>query len=112
MTDELHGTWPPGCVQRAFVAGVAWWQFHAQGSTLFSSERDEAEAEAVRRYGTPEAEPNEKVLASAEAVRLLDVMLTAARVPLEERPRARALAALTAALQPMRALSLRRSMPT
>lgn len=34
----------------AFVEGVRWWQFHSQGATIFPSERDEAEAEAKRRY--------------------------------------------------------------
>lgn len=45
-----EGTWPEG-VHSAFVDGAKWWQFHHNGSTMFGSERDEAEAEAVRRYG-------------------------------------------------------------
>ena len=48
-----QGTWPDDCVQRAFVAGAEWWQFHANGATMFGSERDEAEQEAVKRYGSP-----------------------------------------------------------
>lgn len=48
-----QGTWQDDCVQRAFVAGAEWWQFHANGSTMFGSERDEAEQEAVKRYGSP-----------------------------------------------------------
>jgi hypothetical protein len=40
-------------VQRAFVDGAAWWQFKANGATAWSSERDEMEAEAIRRYGEP-----------------------------------------------------------
>jgi len=51
----IEGTWPPDCVQRAFVAGASWWQFHHNGSTMFSSERHEAEEEAVKRYGEPSA---------------------------------------------------------
>lgn len=57
--NEQHltqGTWPADCLQRAFVEGAAWWQFHHNGSTMFSSERHEAEAEAVRKYGEPEKE--------------------------------------------------------
>ena len=50
---EKPGTWPQVCVQRAFVEGAQWWQFHGHGSTMFPSERDEVEAEAVRRYGDP-----------------------------------------------------------
>lgn len=48
------GMWPQSCVQRAFVEGAQWWQFHGHGSTMFGSERDEAEVEAVNRYGQPE----------------------------------------------------------
>lgn len=48
-----EGTWPQECVQRAFVDGAKWWQYHHNGSTMFPSERDEAEAEAVKRYGEP-----------------------------------------------------------
>jgi hypothetical protein len=45
------GFWPKDSVQRAFVEGAKWWQFHHARSTMFGSERDEAEAEAVKRYG-------------------------------------------------------------
>lgn len=55
------GTWPQECVQRAFVEGAQWWQFHGHGSTMFASERDEAEAEAVRRYGQPSVPCSESV---------------------------------------------------
>lgn len=51
-SEEL-GWWPLDCLQRAFVAGAKWWQFHKHGSTAFAGERDEMEAEAVRRYGEP-----------------------------------------------------------
>lgn len=51
-TDEYtDGTWPLDCLQRAFVDGAKWWQFHKNGSTMFPSERDEAEAQAIGRYG-------------------------------------------------------------
>jgi hypothetical protein len=50
------GSWPLRCVQRAFVDGAAWWQFHRTGSTMFSTEREEAEDEAVKRYGEPTPE--------------------------------------------------------
>ena len=52
----LYGPWPRHCVQRAFVEGMSWWQFHKNGSTAFASEREEAEDEAVRRYGEPSAQ--------------------------------------------------------
>ena len=55
-TDQIRGTWPLSCQQRAFVEGAQWWQFYYRASTMFPSERDEAEAEAVRRYGEPEKE--------------------------------------------------------
>ena len=45
--------WPKDCVQRVFVEGAAWWQYHHGGATAFPSERDEMEAEAVHRYGNP-----------------------------------------------------------
>lgn len=48
-----RGAWPEDCQQRAFVAGAAWWQFTANGSTMFGSERSQAEDEAVTRYGDP-----------------------------------------------------------
>lgn len=51
--DETKGTWPDDCVQRAFVRGAQWWQFHSQGSTMFGDERRTAEDEAVKRYGEP-----------------------------------------------------------
>ena len=47
------GSWPADCRQRAFVEGAAWWQFTANGSTMFPAERDMAEKEAVRRFGVP-----------------------------------------------------------
>lgn len=34
----------------AFVDGAKWWQFHANGATMFPSERDVAEEEAKKRY--------------------------------------------------------------
>lgn len=49
-----EGYLPQDCIQRAFVEGAQWWQFHHNGSTMFGSERLEAEAEAVKRYGEPE----------------------------------------------------------
>lgn len=49
----IEGSWPASCVQRAFVDGAKWWQFHQSKFTAFPSEVDEMEAEAVRRYGEP-----------------------------------------------------------
>lgn len=62
------GSWPVGCQQRAFVAGAKWWQFKANGATAFASEVDEMEAEAVRRYGEPAAEPPSALRAAIEKV--------------------------------------------
>lgn len=45
------GCWPLDCNQRAFVDGAKWWQWQSQGSTMFPSEVDDAESEAVKRYG-------------------------------------------------------------
>ena len=47
------GTWPKDCPQRIFVYGAAWWHWRFTGTTLYPHERDEIEAEAVRRYGEP-----------------------------------------------------------
>jgi hypothetical protein len=57
----LEGTWPADCVQRAFVDGAKWWQYAAHGCTAFAVERDEMEAEAVRRYGEPPSAPAPQV---------------------------------------------------
>ena len=57
---EVEGTWPNDCIQRAFVEGAAWWQYHSNGSTMFGCERDEAEKEAVRRYGQPKVDDEKK----------------------------------------------------
>ena len=54
--ERKPGTWPQVCLQRAFVEGAKWWQFHYNGSTEFSSERHEMETEALRRYGEPKTE--------------------------------------------------------
>ena len=54
MSDQpIEGTWPAHCEQRAFVEGARWWQYYSQGATMFPSERDAAETEAVKRYGEP-----------------------------------------------------------
>lgn len=52
---QPQGTWTHDCVQRAFVAGACWWQFHRNRASVFPAERDEMEREAVRRYGEPKA---------------------------------------------------------
>jgi len=52
--SQKVGSWPSPCLQRAFVEGAKWWQFHKLGSTAFPSEIDIAEEEAVLRYGEPE----------------------------------------------------------
>lgn len=52
MSRSDEGTWPELSLQRSFAEGAAWWQWRTAGSTMFPSERDEAETEAVRRYGS------------------------------------------------------------
>lgn len=53
VSPQPEGTWPADYIGRSFVDGASWWQFHHNGSTMFVSEREEAEAEAERRYGPP-----------------------------------------------------------
>jgi hypothetical protein len=56
--NPFVGLWPQDSPQRAFVDGVVWAYAQVKDATLFPSERDEAEAEAIRRFGDPtEPEP-------------------------------------------------------
>jgi hypothetical protein len=55
---ELRGTWPEGCLQRAFVDGARWWEFYKTGASMWQSDRHLAEAEAVKMYGIPTNPPN------------------------------------------------------
>ena len=57
MPRVKEGSWPQVCVQRAFVEGAKWWEYHKTGCTMWPSDRDTAEDEAVKRYGEPEAAP-------------------------------------------------------
>ena len=34
----------------AFVRGAQWWEYHKTGATMWPSDRDIAEAEAVKRF--------------------------------------------------------------
>ena len=52
---ELSGTWPKDCPQRAFVEGAAWCLWGEFQTSMFPEEREEAEREAVRRYGEPKS---------------------------------------------------------
>ena len=38
-------------VRRAFVEGAQWWEYEIEDATMCPSDRNKAEAEAVRRYG-------------------------------------------------------------
>lgn len=58
---EIDGTWPEHCEQRAFVAGAKWWEFASTGATMWQSDQDKAEAEAIKRYGEPAAPPFEDI---------------------------------------------------
>ena len=46
----MEGTWAADDLRRAIVAGAKWWNYVSTGFTMFSSERNEAEGEAERRY--------------------------------------------------------------
>lgn len=46
---EIEGSWSRDDPRRWFVDGVAWWEFHKTGATLWPSDRDLAEAEATKR---------------------------------------------------------------
>src|SRR3990167_4471027 len=46
---EVRGAWPSDH-RRAFVEGVAWWEYTKTGGMLRESDRRMAEAEAARRY--------------------------------------------------------------
>ena len=47
--ERPFGRWAADDLRRAFVAGAVW-QMWTRGYTPFSSERNEMEAEAERRY--------------------------------------------------------------
>ena len=51
MERHIVGEWDRMDPRRIFVEGAAWWQFHSNGATMWSSERKDAEAEAERRFG-------------------------------------------------------------
>jgi hypothetical protein len=48
--EHDRGYWPKDDIRRAFVAGVAWWEFTKTGATIWASDRTAAEEEAERRY--------------------------------------------------------------
>lgn len=47
------GLWPTDCQQLAFVRGAQWWELEGHGATMWGSDRNKAEDEAIRRYGEP-----------------------------------------------------------
>ena len=51
------GTWPNDDLRRAFVTGVAWWEWVRSTATIWTSDRRLAETEAERRY--PNGQPRE-----------------------------------------------------
>lgn len=55
-----EGTWPKNDIRRAFVAGVAWWQYDEYGFSMWTNERRRAEKEAEKRYGSQPVESEEK----------------------------------------------------
>lgn len=59
LTD--NGEWPDGDARRAFVAGVAWWEYRKENATIWPADRRLAEEEAERRY--PDGRPPESTSA-------------------------------------------------
>ena len=53
----MEGTWPENDIRRAFVAGAKWWEYHSTGASMWNSDVDLAEAEAMRRYGSQQSVP-------------------------------------------------------
>ena len=48
--DHIEGTLPANDLRRAFVAGARWYLMATDGVTMFSDEREAAEAAAEARY--------------------------------------------------------------
>lgn len=44
------GTWAEDDLRRAFVEGAAWWEYEREKATMWPSDRNDAEAEAEKRY--------------------------------------------------------------
>lgn len=63
ILQELSGTWPEHCPQRAFVAGAKWCHWEQTSSTLFPSEVDLAEEKAVAMFGQPATKTADEILA-------------------------------------------------
>jgi hypothetical protein len=61
--EQLSGTWPEHCPQRAFVEGAKWWHWEQTSSTLFPSEVDLAEEKAVAMFGVPATKSADEILA-------------------------------------------------
>lgn len=51
------GRWVQYDIRRAFVAGAQWWEWESRGATMWQSDRNKAEAEATKRYGTSSRPP-------------------------------------------------------
>ena len=49
-THNVTGAWSRLDPRRWFVAGAQWWEFTKTGATMWPSDRNDAEAEADRRY--------------------------------------------------------------
>jgi len=46
----IEGKWPENDLRRAFVAGAAWWEWHVNRATMWTSDRRLAEDEAEKKY--------------------------------------------------------------
>lgn len=55
MAPLKFGLWPDECIQRAFVEGANWWEYAQNDHTMWPSDQEIAEQEAIRRYGDPGA---------------------------------------------------------
>ena len=48
----IEDTWPKDDLRSAFVAGAAWWQYYSTDFSMWQSDRQLAEQEAEKRYGS------------------------------------------------------------
>ena len=53
MAPLKEGLWPDSCIQRAFCDGAKWWEYHSTNFTMWPTDQDLVEEEAIRRYGDP-----------------------------------------------------------
>lgn len=65
----IFGSWDGDDLRRAFVEGVAWWEYVKTGGTIWSADRERAEDEAERRFPGGKARPWRRLPASSDEAR-------------------------------------------